>query len=40
MRKAMVAARVALPDTMAVPTRGPKMTPAVMVRGIAGTAST
>jgi hypothetical protein len=40
MRKAIVAAVVADADTISVPTAGPKMTPAVMVRGMAGTAST
>jgi hypothetical protein len=40
MRNAMVAAAVADTDTMSVPVTGPKMTPAVMVRGMAGTAST
>jgi hypothetical protein len=40
IKKAIVAASVALNDTMIVPGRGPKITPAVIVRGIAGTAST
>jgi hypothetical protein len=36
----MVAARVALMETMTVPTAGPKITPADMVSGTAGMAST
>jgi hypothetical protein len=36
----MVAAKVALIDTTMVPGTGPKMAPAVMVSGIAGTAKT
>jgi hypothetical protein len=40
MRKAIVAATVELSETTIVPGSGPKMAPAVMVSGIAGTAST
>ena len=40
MRKEMVAAAVADPDTTIVPGTMPKMTPAVMVRGMAGSART
>eukprot|EP00878_Enallax_costatus_P030128 GHUV01032777.1.p3 GENE.GHUV01032777.1~~GHUV01032777.1.p3 ORF type:complete len:119 (+),score=16.06 GHUV01032777.1:815-1171(+) len=40
IKNAIVAATVALTDTMTVPGNGPNMTPAVIVRGIAGTAST
>lgn len=40
MRNAIVAAMVADKDVTRVPTTGLKMTPAVMVRGIAGTART
>ncbi len=38
MRNAMVAAAVAATDTTAEPATGPKMTPAVIVSGTAGTA--
>lgn len=40
MRNAIVAASVALNETMTVPIRGPKIAPAVMVRGMAGKART
>lgn len=36
----MVAAEVALIETITVPSAGPKITPAVMVSGTAGMAST
>ena len=40
MRNEMVAAAVADPETTIVPGTMPKMTPAVMVRGMAGSART